>query len=131
MRKAAAFLAIMMVALVPLAGVAGAATWDYKSFIKQSVAWYYLYQDKEETFNELYNLSVQMNVSNETLQLALELYSNATTEYDQALAYGLPSDGRSLGWIVFSVHIRKAYIYVSEAVEVLEEALKELEAQAA
>ncbi|WP_371731549.1 pyrolysin [Thermococcus sp. MV11] len=131
MRKAAAFLAIMMVALVPLAGAAGAATWNYKSFIKQSVAWYYLYQDKEETFNELYNLSVQMNVSNETLQLALELYSNATAEYDQALAYGLPRDGRSLGWIVFSVHIRKAYIYVSEAVEVLEEALKELEAQAA
>ncbi|CAD5244100.1 pyrolysin [Thermococcus camini] len=129
MKRVAALLAVLMVALVPFAGAAGATTWSYKNFIKQSVAWYYLYQDKERTFNELYNLSVQMNVSNETLTLALELYNNATAQYDQALTYGIPKDTRTLSWVVFSVHIRKAYIYASRAVDVLEQALKELESQ--
>ncbi|AEK72349.1 pyrolysin [Thermococcus sp. 4557] len=129
MKRVAALLAVLMVALVPFAGAAGATTWSYKNFIKQSVAWYYLYQDKERSFNELYNLSVQMNVSNETLTLALELYNNATAQYNQALTYGLPRDTRTLSWVVFSVHIRKAYIYASQAVDVLEQALKELESQ--
>ncbi|NJE31044.1 pyrolysin [Thermococcus sp. 18S1] len=129
MKRVAALLAVLMVALVPFAGAAGATTWSYKNFIKQSVAWYYLYQDKERSFNELYNLSVQMNVSNETLTLALELYNNATAQYNQALTYGLPRDTRTLSWVVFSVHIRKAYLYASQAVDVLEQALKELESQ--
>jgi hypothetical protein len=129
MKRLGAAFFILMIALVPLAGTAGATTWNYKNFIKQSVAWYYLYLDKQESFGELYNLSVQMNVSNETLSLALELYNNATAEYGQAMTYGLPRDTRSLSWVVFSVHIRKAYLYMSQAVDVLEQALEELKAQ--
>ncbi|ASJ09082.1 pyrolysin [Thermococcus siculi] len=129
MKRLGALFLFLMMALVPFAGAAGATTWNYNNFIKQSIAWYYLYLDKQDSFGELYNLSVQMNVSNETLQLALELYNNATAEYGQAMTYGLPRDTRTLSWVVFSVHIRKAYIYASQAIEVLEQALKELEAQ--
>lgn len=128
MKRLGALFLFLMIALVPFAGGAGATTWSYKTFVKQSVAWYYLYLDRQDSFQELYNLSVQMNVSNETLSLALELYNNATAEYESAMTYGLPRDTRTLSWVVFSVHIRKAYLYASQAVEVLEQALKELEA---
>ncbi|NJE42224.1 pyrolysin [Thermococcus sp. GR6] len=120
MKRAVALLAVLMVVLVPFAGAAGAITWSYENFIKQSIAWYYLYQSDEEKFNELYNLSVQTNVSNETLQLAMELYTNATAEFEKALMYGIPDDGRTLRWVVFSVHIRKAYLYIEQAIELLE-----------
>ncbi len=129
MRKAGAIILLLVVALVPFAGAVSAAPWDYEKFIKQSVAWYYLYQNEEQTFKELYNLSTQMNVSNETLTLALELYNNATTEYQKALTYGIPYEARTFRWVVFSVHMRRAYLYVSRAVEVLEDALKELGSQ--
>lgn len=123
MKRAVALLVVLTVALVPFAGAAGATAWSYwsyKNFIKQSIAWYYLYQSDEEKFNELYNLSVQANVSNETLQLVMELYTNATAEFEKALMYGIPDEGRTLRWVVFSVHIRKAYLYINQAVELLE-----------
>jgi len=131
MKKVAAILALFLLVLVPFAGAVSAATWSYESFIKQSMAWYYLYQSDEHKFNELYNLSAQMNVSDETLSLAMELYNNASAEYSQALTYGIPQGSRTLSWVVFSVHIRKAYLYMSQAVEVLEEALAPLENQTA
>ncbi|NJE10173.1 pyrolysin [Thermococcus sp. MAR1] len=131
MKKVAAIMALFLLVLVPFAGAVSAATWSYENFIKQSMAWYYLYQNNEYRFNELYNLSVQMNVSNETLSLAMELYNNASAEYSQALTYGIPQESRTLSWVVFSVHIRKAYLYMSQAVEVLEEALAPLENEAA
>ncbi|WP_456369119.1 pyrolysin [Thermococcus sp.] len=130
MRRFGALFILLMMALVPIAGASG-ATWNYQNFVKQSVAWYYLYLDKQKTFEELYNLSVQMNVSNETLSLALELYNNATAEYERAMTYGFPRDTRTLSWVVFSVHIRKAYLYVNRAVEVLEKALRELGVESA
>ncbi|ACJ16054.1 pyrolysin [Thermococcus onnurineus NA1] len=120
MKRAVALLAVLMVVLVPFAGAASATAWSYENFIKQSIAWYYLYQSDEEKFNELYNLSVQANVSNETLQLAMELYTNATAEFEKALMYGIPDEGRTLRWVVFSVHIRKAYLYIEQAIELLE-----------
>ncbi|WP_297091266.1 pyrolysin [Thermococcus sp.] len=120
MKKAAAIIALLFLALVP---IAGATTWNYENFVKQSIAWYYLYQSDEQKFSELYNLSVQMNVSNETLALAMELYNNASAEYSQAITYGIPQETQTFRWVVFSVHIRKAYLYISQAVEVLEEAL--------
>jgi len=131
MKRIAAIGVLLILALLPFAGATAASTWDYKNFVKQSVAWYYLYQKENQRFNELYNLSVQMNVSNETLTLAMDLYENATAEYNQALTYGVPYDIKTFRWVVFSVHIRKAYLYISQAVEVLEEALAPLENQTA
>ena len=129
MKRFGALFVVLMVVLVPFAGAAGATAWDYKNFMRQSMAWYYLYLDKQSGFEGLYNLSVQMNVSNETLSLALGLYNNATAEYEKATSYGMPGDTRTLRWVVFGIHIRKAYLYVSRAVEVLERALAELETQ--
>ncbi|NJE61039.1 pyrolysin [Thermococcus sp. 21S7] len=129
MRKVLAVLAALMVALLPLAGTVSASGGGITS---ATIAWYYLYLHQQDKFNELYNLSVQMNVSNETLQEVWSLYENATAEYSNATAFGL-APGKSAGvrWLSAMVHIRKAYLYMSQAVELLEEALAPFENQTA
>ena len=125
MRKAAVFILVTLVLLAPLAGTAGALQWNYKNFLKQSLAWYYMYRNNDQKFDELYNLSVQSNVSNKTLELAMNLHTNASREYNESIRYGVPVDYRNFGWMIFSIHIRKAYLYIEAAINTLRSALQE------
>ncbi len=125
MRKVAVLILAAFVLLAPLAGTAGALQWNYKNFLKQSLAWYYMYRSDDQKFNGLYNLSVQANVSNKTLELAMDLYINASREYNESMQYGIPTDYRDFGWMIFGIHIRKAYLYIEAAINMLRTALQE------
>ncbi|MCO6041064.1 hypothetical protein [Thermococcus alcaliphilus] len=85
---------------------------------------YYLrYKEGIEKFDELYNKSVELGVSEETLEMALEYKEMAEKEYELAWKFGHPLKGH----IQTFVHMRRAYLYLMEAIEILEKAIEELE----
>ena len=85
---------------------------------------YYLRYNKGiENFDELYNKSVELGVDEETLELALEYKELAENEYEIAWKFGHPLKGHFQTF----VHMRKAYLYIKNAIEILEKAIEEAE----
>ena len=124
MKKAVTLFLILMLALIPVAGsvkAAGAGS----GVVGAALAWYYLYLHENKTFSELYNLSVQNGVDNETLSLAYSLSANASEEFKTALSFGTPEKLSSVRWLPFMMHIRRAYLDLMKATELLKKALEE------
>ncbi|GAB6135901.1 C1 family peptidase [Thermococcus prieurii] len=88
--------------------------------------WYNMYLQE---FNELYQKALQMNVSNETLKLALQYNETAATYYQKALELSNNNIILHLGDLQLLVPLRKAYLNEVKAVEILKEALEKLESQ--
>lgn len=85
---------------------------------------YYLrYNEGIEKFDELYNKSIELGVSEETLEMVLEYKEMAEKEYELAWKFGHPLKGH----IQTFVHMRRAYLYLMEAIEILEKATAEFE----
>jgi len=68
------------------------------------------------------NQAVELGVDEETLDLALKHKEMAETEYKLAWKFGHPLKGH----IQTFVHMRKAYLHIKIAVDILEEALEEV-----
>ncbi|NJE01042.1 pyrolysin [Thermococcus sp. JdF3] len=131
MKRVAALFAILMIMMVPFAGAATAAKPQdpRASIITQTKLWYYLYIGGESKFHRLYNESVSAGIDNTTLQTVMQLYENASAEYKVALSYGNPLESKNIAWLPFIVHMRKAYVTLRDAISLLEDALKGLEAR--
>ena len=124
MRKIVTLWLILMVALIPVAGSVK-ATSAGSGVVGAALAWYYLYLHENKTFSELYNLSVQNGVDNQTLSLAYNLSVNASEEFKTALSFGTPEKLSRVRWLPFMMHIRRAYLELREATELLKKALEE------
>ncbi|MCD6372723.1 MAG: pyrolysin [Thermococcus sp.] len=124
MKKITAIGLILMMTLIPAAGSVKAAN-SGTGVVGAALAWYYLYLHQNKTFSELYNLSVQNGVDNDTLSLAHELWLNASEEFKTALSYGSPQQISRIRWLPFMMHVRRAYLTLMEANELLKKALKE------
>ncbi|AIU70528.1 hypothetical protein TEU_09410 [Thermococcus eurythermalis] len=130
MKKVAAFFAVLMVMLVPLSGaVAAEDVQEQKnsmnSVIWQAKLWYYLYIGSESKLQELHEKSVSAGVDDAVIQKAMELYENASAEYETAMSYGNPLQSKTMAWLPFIVHMRQAVITLRDAVSLLENALTE------
>ena len=85
---------------------------------------YYLrYNEGIDKFEELYNKSVELGVDEETLKLAIEYRELAEKEYELAWKFGHPLKGH----IQTFIHMRRAHLYLMEAIEILEKAIEEIE----
>ncbi len=123
MKKAVTMLLILMLALIPVTGSVR-ATSTGSGVVGAALVWYYLYLHENKTFSELYNLSVQNGVDNETLTLAHNLSVNASREFKTALSFGTPKKLSRIRWLPFMMHVRKAYLNLMEATELLKKALE-------
>ncbi|AHF79466.1 S8 family serine peptidase [Thermococcus paralvinellae] len=87
------------------------------------VIWDMLYTRYTHKFDELYNESIKLGIDNETIQEALYYKQLAEQYYEQASSFGSPLSNpiRSLA------PIRKAYLNIKKAVEILEKAIEEAE----
>jgi len=95
-----------------------------KSSIGSIQHFYYLRYNKAlEKFDELYNKSVELGVDEETVELALEYKELAEKEYELAWQFGHPLKGHFQTF----VHMRKAYLHIKNAIEILEKAIEEVE----
>ncbi|AHL22770.1 CARDB domain-containing protein [Thermococcus nautili] len=84
---------------------------------------YYLYYTRNiETFEKLYQEAVKANVSNATLQEALKHKELAEGYYKEAAKYGPVLS--NIGNIRLFPYLRKAYVELKKAIEILEKALK-------
>ncbi|RLF83689.1 hypothetical protein DRN44_00195 [Thermococci archaeon] len=88
--------------------------------------WYNKYLKE---FEELYTKALEMNVSNETLQLALQYNETASKYYQKALELSNGNIILHLGDVRILAPLRKAYLNEIKAVEILREALEKLEIQ--
>ncbi|AIF69034.1 hypothetical protein PAP_03070 [Palaeococcus pacificus DY20341] len=116
--------ALAVLALLLGVGLASAqSSQDYAgTYYASGKIWYYLYLNQNKTFTEVYDKAVQIGVDNQTLTLALELQENATKDYEEAVAFGTPETGRfPIVW-----KIRRAYLNLKHAVELLNKALADL-----
>ncbi|MDK2914985.1 MAG: hypothetical protein PWQ79_1900 [Thermococcaceae archaeon] len=114
----------VLIALVVLLALAQVPSASASGVVSASIVWYRLYLNQNSTYTQLYNQSLECGVDNETLKLAEELYANATEEFNKALDYGNPQNPRSILWVPFMRHIRKAYINIIKANELLKESLE-------
>lgn len=131
MKKVAALFALLVVMLVPFSGAvaAGEVQNPGSNIIWQAKLWYYLYTGGEAKFRMLYEESVNAGVDDSILQKAMELYENASAEYETAMSYGNPLQSKPMAWLPFIVHMRQAVITIREAISLLETALIEIDAQ--
>ncbi|NJE62228.1 peptidase C1 [Thermococcus sp. 21S7] len=87
--------------------------------------WYHMYR---EQFEELYNKSLELNISNETLAEALKLHNEAAEYYKQVLdLIGSDNVFDHLMDIRILSPLRKAYLAEIKAVKLLKEAIEEAE----
>ncbi|MBC7095150.1 hypothetical protein [Thermococcus sp.] len=85
---------------------------------------YYLrYNEGLDKFEELYNKSVELGVDEKILELALEYKELAEQEYELAWRFGHPLKGH----IQTFIHMRRTYLYLMEAIEILKKAIEEIE----
>ncbi|WP_457751454.1 pyrolysin [Thermococcus sp.] len=125
MRKTLALGVILMLALIPAtASVKAAEISGGSGVVGAALAWYYLYLHENKTFSELYNLSVQNGVDNKTLSLAYNLSLNASKEFKTALSFGTPEKATKMRWLPFMMNVRKAYLDIMKASELLRNALE-------
>ncbi|AFL94711.1 stetterlysin-like protease [Thermococcus cleftensis] len=93
------------------------STWNY--------VWFMLYWRYDQKFDPLYQKAVELGVDNETLQEALMYKELADKYYEEAEKYLTP--GRDNLAIAALPHIRKAYMNILKAYNILESAIKEIE----
>lgn len=87
---------------------------------------YYRYYIREnKTFNELYQTALELGIDNETLQKALRLNQTAQEEYEKALELSGGNILLGLGDPRLLGPLRKAYLNIKKAVEILERAIEE------
>ena len=89
---------------------------------------YYYYRNYNALlpkFNSTYQKAVELGVDNETLSKAMELYNNATFLMEKAVQLS-PGNNILAGIGSYRVLrlVRNAYIYLVEALRVLEEAIQ-------
>ena len=85
---------------------------------------YYLrYKEAIEKFDELYQKAVESGADEKTLKQALEYKELAEKEYELAWQFGHPLKGHFQTF----VHMRKAYLHIKNAIEILEKAIEEVE----
>lgn len=84
--------------------------------------WYVVYNKKLDTFEELYNKAVELGIDNETIQEALHHKEIAEQYYEEAGKFGPII--RNLTNPKVLPYLRKAYIHMKRAVEILTEALE-------
>lgn len=87
------------------------------------VLWYMLYTRYNEKFNETYNRAVELGVDNETLQEALKYKEMADQYYEEAWQFGHPLQGH----IQAAPYLRRAYLNIKNALEILNKAIQSLE----
>ncbi|ASJ04126.1 S8 family serine peptidase [Thermococcus barossii] len=98
---------------------------DYTRISTMNYVWYMLYWRYDQKFDPLYQKAVELGVDNETLSLAMEHKKLADQYYEEAEKYLTP--GREVLAIAGLPYIRKAYVHIREAYNILEEAIRELE----
>ncbi|WP_324735341.1 S8 family serine peptidase [Thermococcus sp. SY098] len=90
---------------------------------EMNFVWYMLYQRYSMKFNELYNKSIELGIDNETLQEALHYKELAEESYKEAWKFGNPLQG----YIRSLPYMRKAYLNIKKAVEILSKAIEKAE----
>lgn len=84
--------------------------------------WYVVYNKKLDTFEELYNKAVELGIDNETIQEALHHKEIAEQYYEEASKFGPVI--RNLTNPRVLPYLRKAYIHMKKAVEILTQAIE-------
>ncbi|MCD6559296.1 MAG: pyrolysin (pls), partial [Palaeococcus sp.] len=87
------------------------------------ILWYMLYTRYNEKFNETYNRAVELGVDNETLQEAMKYKDLADQYYEEAWQFGHPMQGH----IQAAPYLRRAYMNIKKALEILNKAIQSLE----
>jgi len=94
-----------------------------------SFLYYKYYENGLDEFNKLYQQALELEVNNETLEEALKLNQTAAEYYKTALEFaGGKSILPKLGDPRLLSPLRKAYLSIEEAVEILRTAIEALEA---
>ena len=75
-----------------------------------------------ESFSRLYREALSAGVGNETLQKAEKLYEMAVAEYKEAATASGGAVVLNLGDVRVFIHLRKAFVYIKEAIDLLEAA---------
>jgi len=115
---------IIVLLIFAIAPSASAIELRSSKSVRSMQYFYYLRYNKAlEKFNELYNKSVELGVDEETVELALEYKELAEKEYELAWQFGHPLKGHFQTF----VHMRKAYLHIKNAIEILEKAIEEVE----
>ncbi|WP_457752776.1 S8 family serine peptidase [Thermococcus sp.] len=96
---------------------------DSQAISTMNMIWYLMYHRYIEKFDELYNKSMKLGIDNETIREALYYRQLAEQYYEQASSFGSPLSNpiRSLA------PMRKAYLNIMKAVEILSKAIEEAE----
>jgi len=90
-------------------------------------SWFFMYYD---IFEELYSTAVSLDVDNETLEMALELHNNATDLILDAWRCDSLEEilrRMQLGVMPKLYNIRKAFLMELEAIDILKDAINELQ----
>ncbi|WP_297507336.1 S8 family serine peptidase [Thermococcus sp.] len=82
--------------------------------------YYHNFVRYNETFSKLYQKALTAGIDNETLQKAEELYKMAIAEYREATTASGGAVVLNLGDPRVFIHLRKAYAYLKEAIDLLE-----------
>ncbi|MCO6040328.1 CARDB domain-containing protein [Thermococcus alcaliphilus] len=96
-------------------------TKDKSEIANLALFYYYGYLRYNETYSKLYNESVNSNVSEDVLRLAKSYYENATKAYANAERSG--PIYQNLGDIRVFIYIRRAYLNIKNAVNILKSAV--------
>jgi len=96
----------------------------YEQIRMMYLTWYLLYNTYYRKFDEIYNKSIELGVDNETLKEALSHKELAEENYNAIIEkYGAPLQPK----IQAIPYIRRAYVHMKMAYEILEEVIEELE----
>ncbi|ASJ08688.1 peptidase [Thermococcus siculi] len=98
---------------------------DYNSISAMNYVWYMLYWRYDQKFDLLYQKAVELGVDNETLQEAMHYNELADQYYEDAEKYMTP--GRDALAVAALPYMRKAYINILEAYNILEQAIEEFQ----
>jgi len=123
MKKLAGLLLLLVLAAVPAAAAAFQPQ-SASTVAGLTLRYYRSYTSMVKTFNSTYQKAVQVGVDNRTLSKALALYENATKEI--AIAKNLSNGGcilASLGDYFVFLHVRLAYVDITNALNILENAI--------
>ncbi|GAB6135052.1 hypothetical protein [Thermococcus prieurii] len=123
MKKLAGMLLLLILVAVPVTAAAFSPQ-SASTVAGLTLRYYRSYTSMVQTFNSTYQKAVQVGVDNQTLSKALALYENATKEI--AVAKNLSNGGcilASLGDYFVFLHVRLAYVDITNAINLLQNAI--------